>query len=357
MFTNIGTSRFLIYTVFIAILSACGGGSGSDDDDDIIDGTGAGIASPGNGQRISAMNYDFDNNGTPEGLAEMTYDASGFITLIQYTYTDDGTNDTNFNTFSLNFGAEDKTIEYGYDSGGTLISITETTSTERIVSNYTWDIDGLISNSTIQFFNSADVLQNTVRFDLTYQLSNLISWNEEFELTGLPVVELGEGAITYDNNTGLPSMISRTELLGGITEDMALTFLPDGQISSIITTSPDIPNFENTVQFAYALAVNVQGAPEGNLFNRQVFPDDLADTYNWGYSYNGNLLDQQIIDMGSDIVYDAIISFEWENGACQRNFIWAPRAEPNFVAAGKEPFIPASGYVLLDYCDTRGSIM
>jgi hypothetical protein len=311
-------------------------------------------------QRIHFMHYDFDNNGTAEGLAEISYDADGYVTNINYSYTDDGTPDTDFRgIFALDFGNKDETNVYAYDTEGRVSSIIETTSSDRYESYYTWNDDDLITNVRYEYYDSVGALQNIVRFTLTYTGGQLESWDEEFEPTGSAAMPLAEGTITYDVTTGLPNLLSRTESLGGITEESSLAFTSSGQIQTITTTIPSVPDYESSVGFSYAWATHpfvVSGKNrEGDIFNRQANPDDPADTYNWAYSYTDSLLQTQYIDMGSDVVHDATITFEWENGVCKRNFIWAPRAEPNFIATGNEPYVPGTGYSRLDYCDTRGS--
>lgn len=351
------SSISIALTIFV--LSACGGSGGSSSSTTSTtlgtpSDTASGSAGSGNGQRLSAVNYDFDNNGTAEGRAVMSYDANGFITLIDYTYTDDGTTDTDFRTFSLDFGQENKTWEFGYDVDGYLETWIITTATSSTVSNYTWNADNLITNLTIEFYDGAGALQNTVRFDLNYTGTQLDSWDEEFELPGSSPMFLAQGQITYNMMTNLPSQLSRTDM-GGTTEVSDLSFLSGGQISQIITTITGLPTYQAEVSFAYANATNVQGTTEGNIFNRQDNPDDPADTYNWAYSYNGALLDEFYVDMASDTTLDAAISYEWESGECERHFFWQPRTEPNFIADGNAPYIPGTGYAILDYCDTLGS--
>ncbi len=350
------------YSISIAltvlVLSACGGsGSGPSSSSTTLGSPGdaaSGSAGSGNGQRLAAMNYDFDNNGTAEGRAVFTYDTNGFVTSIDYTYSDDGTTDTDFLTFSLDFGQENKTWAFGYDVDGYLQTWVITTSTSRTVSSYTWNADNLVTNLTIEFFDGAGTLQNAVRFDLTYTGTQLDSWEEELEIPGSTPMSLAQGQITYDMMTNLPAQLSRTDM-GGTTEVSALTFLGGGQISHIISTITGVPTYQAEVGFAYALPTNVQNTTEGNIFNRQDSPNDPADTYNWAYSYNGALLDEFYVDMGSDVTLDAAISYEWESGECERHFIWQPRAEPNFIAAGHSPYIPGTGYIILDFCDTLGS--
>lgn len=354
-----GFFHALLYTALLS-LTACNDGDGSPDNPDAGNdptgsGNGNGSGSPGGVQRIRLMHYDFDNNGTPEGRAEASYDSDGFLMSIDYRYRDDGMPDTDFRTFSLGFGAEDRTEDYDYDDEGRIISLAQTTSSSRINNIYTWNDENLITDYTIEIYDSSGGLQNTVRFDLTYESGRLARWNEEFELTGSGATPLAEGEITYDAMTGLPSMLSR-ETSGGSTEDTALTFNAGGQIDSIITTSPDIPGFESSVQFSYADQGNAN-ADAGDILERRALPDDPADNYSWVFTYDGGLLREHLIDMGSDGTHEAVIVSEWEDGTCRQSFIWGPRAEPDFIAEGNEPYIPGTGYARLDYCDTRDSTL
>jgi hypothetical protein len=83
-----------------------------------------------------------------------------------------------------------------------------------------------------------------------------------------------------------------------------------------------------------------------------------SQTIDSNMSADTPLLETQYIDIDSStqVVFDAKITFEWEEGNCQRRFVWAPRAEPNFIATGNEPYVPGTGYARIAYCETRGSI-
>ncbi len=339
-------------------LAACGGSGGGSTTTSTTLGTpsdnASGSAGSGNGQRLAAENYDFDNNGTAEGRAVFSYDENGFITMIEYTYNDDGTTDTDFPTFSLKFSQEESTWEFGYDADGYLTTWIITAPSLRMVSIYTWNTDNLISNVTTEHYDGAGALQNTIRMSLSYTATQLDSWDTEFELTGSSPMFAEQGQITYNTTTNLPSQLTRTDM-SGTTSVSTLLFLGGGQISQIITTIPSLPSYQADVGFAYALATNVQNTTEGNIFYRQANPDDPADTYKRAYSYNGALLDELYVDLGSDTIIDAAVSHEWESGECQRHFFWQPGTEPNFVATGHAPYIPGTGYAILDFCDTLGT--
>lgn len=375
--TRLQNNLVIILALITVSLSACGGGSNTPDPDpdqceEPVGGINPAVSQP----RISAMNYDFDNNGTAEGRAEITYDDDGFVTSINYTYTDDGTIDTDFRgIFSLDFGDENKTKNYEYDCRGRITSIVEMTATARYDSYYTWNNDDQVTNLRYEYYDAMGALTNTVRFDLTYNAGELTDWSEEFEVPGSAPVALAEGDITYDATTNLPELLSRTQSLGGlVTEDSSLTFLSSGQIQTITTTRSDDAAYESGVRFSYAWAghpgIAAGTVREGDRFSRIAEPNDPADNYTWGYSYSNSrtidsnmtadtpLLATQYIDMDptTQVVFDAAITFEWEEGNCRRNFIWAPRAEPNFIASSNEPYVPGTGYARIDYCATRGSI-
>lgn len=343
----------VLLTVFLT-LSACGGGGGSGSspsgtDPDTGDNTPDEPGPPGTGQRVRVVHYDFDHNGTAEGRAELSYDSAGRIERIDYRYSDDGTPDTDFLSFSLDFGAENNTHEYAYDEEGYISSIVMTSPSSRIVNLYTWNDQGLITDYSIEFYAPAGGLQNIVRYELIYDNGQLTGWNETFEPTGMPQSDLAEGVIAYDPVTALPMMISRTGRPGGMREDTDLVFSDGGQVSSLTTTTPSIPAYESNISFVYST--------QGRITERNVLPDDPAQTYSWLFTYNGSLMQQQLIDMGSNGSYEAALSYEWEEGLCAQIMIWAPRAEPNFIATGNEPFIPGTGYARLDYCESTGSTL
>lgn len=362
-----------VFCSFLLTLSACGGGGGSSSGSD-SGGDGSGGGSGGgnaNGgeltrdRRINAIQYDFDNNGAFEGRAALDYDDEGRIEQIRYEYDfDDGVPDTDFRTFSLEFGAENAIYDYSYDDQGRLTSWIITKDTSRLENLYTWNDDNLVTNYRIEFYDGAGGLQNTARFELTYDNGQLVSWNEEFEPTGSAPVSLADATLTYNPGTGLPSLVSRTENLGNVTENMAYAFNANGTIESITTTTPSDPDFENVFQFTYE-DDTLEGIGEYHIAEKRALTDDPADAYSWVYIYSDGspntelddgLLENVMIDMGSDGTFEANIKFDTSIGfECLPVYFWQPRATPNFVAQNHEPFIPATGYVRLDYCDSRGS--
>lgn len=342
----------LLYACLLT-LTACGGGGSDNDNANNTNPPDDDGNTGGNGQRITVIRYDFDNNGTAEGVANLSYDVDGRIERIEYNYNDDGTQDTDFETFSLDFGSENASHDYAYDNQGRLITWIITKDTSRLENLYTWNDGNLLTNYEVEFYDSFGGLQNTVRFAMAYDNGQLISWTEEFD-TGSGAMPLADAMLTYDDVTGLPSVISRTDQLSSVTEDMAYNFLADGKINTITTTNPDIVDFEKTVQFFYA-EETTEEVQEGYIVNRRVMADDPDNNYQWVYIYEDGLLSIQNIDLDSDLTREASITFEWEDGTCQPTYLWQPRAEPNFKAENNEPFIPATGYVKRDYCDTRGS--
>ena len=362
------------------VLTACGGGGGGNNDsanntnppdtttppDD-----GGGGSGNGNGgevprdRRINAIQYDFDNNGAFEGRAALDYDSEGRIEQIRYEYVfDDGVPDTDFRTFSLGFGQEDTTHDYAYDIQGRLESWIITTDGSRQVNLYTWNDDNLVTNYAIEFYDGAGGLQNTVRFDLTYDAGQLGSWSEEVEPTGSGSMALADATLTYDAATGLSSLVSRTDNLSSVTENIAYAFNANGTIERITTTTPSDPDFENVFQFSYE-DETIEGIGEYHIAEKRALTNNPDDAYSWVYIYSDGspntelddgLLENVMIDMNSDGTFEANIKFDYDIGfECLPVYLWQPRAEPNFIAGGHEPFIPATGYVRLDYCDTRGS--
>jgi len=64
-------------------------------------------------RRIRRIDYDYDNNGTPDATATITYDAQGRVVMDEYLYTDDGTPDL----FVL-IRENQVTTEITYDANG-----------------------------------------------------------------------------------------------------------------------------------------------------------------------------------------------------------------------------------------------
>ncbi len=357
--------------VFLLTISACGGGGGDGSGNGSGGGSGGGNGGNADGgevlrdRRINAVQYDFDNNGAFEGRAALDYDREGRIEQIRYEYVfDDGVPDTDFRTFSLEFGAENATHDYTYDDQGRLTTWIITKDTSVLENLYTWNDDNLVTNYRIEFYDGAGGLQNTVRFDLTYDNGQLVSWSEEFEVTGSGSMALADAMLSYDPDTGLPSLVSRIENLGNITENMGYAFNANGTIESITTTTSSDPDFENSFRFTYE-DDTLEGIGEYHIAEKRALTDDPDDAYSWVYNYSDGsantelddgLLENIMIDMGSDGTFEANIKYDYDIGfPCLPVYLWQPRATPNFIAQGHDPFIPATGYVRLDYCDSRGS--
>ena len=301
-------------------LAGCGGGgSGS------TVGTGGGSST---NARVARMLYDFDNNGTPEGVRVATYDAAGRIVQETYTYTDDGTPDADFRTFCLVCieGIDDTisgTVTYTYDAQGQLSTISsQPAGGTATVWSYTRGTDGRVLRVD---FGAANL-------DLTYGGDRL---------TGVTLSSGGTliqtYALTYDSTDRVNTdTIVRS---GNPTPDVwQYSWNAQGFVSQIEATSG--PTFHQRVTFT----VDSAGQPVSRV------QDDLTgtDDYTWNYFHGSNR--RMEVDLGNNGSVDAVVHIESETGPCLPVIAWYPRAEPNFAQPGNGPFRPGTGYVKLPNC-------
>lgn len=334
-----GTSLLLALT-----LSACGGSSGDGPSNTSV-GTSPGVVDTGGGgsanaHRITRMRYDLDNNGTIDSVRTFSYNADGRVVAEHYTYTGDGSPDTDFRNFSIDAPSGSQTTNYTYDSSGLLQlwSIVDA-SGARTDSRYEYGNDKLIDRYTIDTFNAAGGLTGTVYFQMDNMGTRLTDWRLYVDGNSTPSQN---AALTYNAGGQVQSDLL-TVATAGTQTLTTYAYNAAGRIQSVRQSTPSNSAFFSEHAYTYSSANTLSAIiATGNSAN---------DIYRWDYTVNSDGLNTEWrIDLDSNQTVEAIVYIDWESGPCLQTFIWAPRAHPNFVAGGNVPYAPGSGYAVLPTC-------
>ena len=336
--------KFLhLIVIGVLLASGCGGGgSGGNNNNGNGGNPPPGGGSTGTG-RIAQLFYDFDNNGVFEGVAIISYDADGRIISDIYTYTDDGTPDTDFKTFGVSpsgFRKEDRdtswTFEYNADG---------------LLETWTWDIGGGEFLNTIDYsYNASMHVANTSSLIQTNGMSNTLTTIHSYTGTNLDQVQTSvDGTLmstldlSYDGNGLLSSDLQTIDATASqLRRDY--TWRADGQIDAMETTDPDPGrDYETSDNFIYDA--------DDRLVTHQNILNDPADNYSFHFKYDSNnLVSDTEIDMNSDGSIEAIVRAVWEDGPCESVYIWAERLTANFLADANQVYAPGTGYGVFPVC-------
>jgi len=327
-------------TTFIFLLTVTdnGGATSTDEVSIIVNGTSSGGGGTASNRRLSRVLYDLDNNGTVDGVTEFSYDNDGRVIQETYTYTADGTADTDFKSFSIGAPAYNQTVTYTYNGAGLLTTLSTTDPSGRTDMVYDYGADTLVDQLTLEIYNTSGALTEQDNFNLTYNAGQLTAW--DFRLGDNTMIQ--SDALTYNASSQVQSDVL-TQAMGGSQALSEYTYNTAGMIASIHKTKPSSTSYFINVDFEYdAFGLLSARVATGNKFD---------DKYRWDYTYGDNdELQTKAIDLGSNGTPEATVTAEWEDGACRTVFLWAPRAEPNFVANAALPYAPASGYAVIPVC-------
>ncbi len=325
---------FSLSIIALFSVSGCGGGGGgtaSPND----------IATPqGSSQRVVRMRFDYDNNGTFEGLSEFFYDASGRITEERYSYVDDGVADLHqAGTLQSFLGREelDNTTSYTYDANGRLQSWVISDSLNTTTTSYSYDANDLITRvDEVNQSGTGAVLFSSYHM-LDYSGQQLIrhtqyDTSDSSRISTYQIYYDGSGyVVTNQMNSNLSSYESL----------LSYSYLSNGLTDRIDEIAPD-PS--STSELAAEYAYNAAG---------QVTRFDLhvAD-FRWErlFSADGKVSEVRV-DNAMDGSVDAVVMVEWEQAACTPVILWNPRAFVYMKAEPPSPYLPGTGYWLAGHCD------
>jgi len=222
---------------------------------------------------------------------------------------------------------------YDFESNG-FVAVTE---------RFTYDNDGRVTE--IDFmpadgasrFPGGDVLP----FSCTQQVTG---WNEIvtniIPIDGLPdLVTQDVIALAYGANN-LPQTRTETKQYGG-TNTITYTW-DDGGFA--LESSEADSNLDDTRENVYTYT------DAGKIESRtEVFRGNTQNQTLYNYDTDNRL--ENIIYDTSPFTPDTTINIEWESASCQPTMMWATGAEASFIASGNEPYIPATGYFQLNFCN------
>ena len=343
------TSR-LSAPLIALLLAACGGGGGEGGPaagggtSPVGGGTTAGDgaadtpAAGTTGMRVKRIRFDLDNNGVADGVKEFAYDAAGFLVSEEYVYTGDGTPDADLLSsvgLTLNFTGkddEDERITYEYDANGRLQKWSATSASGTQGFTYTYD--------ALDRVTQADM--GGVRYDISYTGSELSAYDGFIGTSATPFTR---NTLTYDG-AGRVARATGLDTRSGLETHIDFTFRADGAIVSRHQTSPDIPGFFGTFDFAYGSSMEPVAVTQTSSVSGALRVDNSLDAAGRGI--------RSEFDMFADGTVDAAIDIEWESGKCESVLFWAPGTIVSGSAAADVPFGAGTGYAYLAGCRHAG---
>ncbi len=292
--------------------------------------------------RVLTYRYDYDNNGVFEATADYHYDTSGRVDIVSYTYTDDGTTDANFESFSLRPGNHElaQTTTYTYYPDGLLEQLVYDDTDSRTELNFTWRSDAQIDNALFNTFDSSGGLIARLEFRPDFDTDNKLTGWQSFNLPNTDVLQ--ELTISYDNNNQISKDLWTISPATGLQEERTFTWRSNGQIDRLDSINPD-PNsdYQASVDFIY---------DTNNRLTETIhtLPDQV---YSWVYVYDtSGQLTTQWIDLDNDDTYEAKIEIAWEEAPCEPVIFWAPRTESGLRKPAGANYHNGDGHTPLGVC-------
>jgi YD repeat-containing protein len=330
-----------MYRAFLILflLAGCGGGGTQDNTTTENEDNDSSIDAQTN-QRVVRMRYDYDNNGTFEGLSEFFYDTSGRITQERYTYVDDGDDDLHIaGTLQSYLGREDldNTTTYTYDANGRLQTWEISDNQGATTISYTYNVDDLISradevneNSTgAELFNAYHVLEYSGMQLIKHAYYNgsdsslLHTYHIDYDSSGYVITNQ-----MTSNLSAYESILSYTYLSSGLT-DRIDEIAPDASSSSVIAAEYAYNDAEQVTRF---------DLHTGDFGWERLFDSD------------GRVSEVQV-DTSLDGSVDAVVTIEWEQAVCTPVMLWNARAFVYTKADPTSPYLPGTGYWRSGHCD------
>lgn len=316
-------------------LTGCGGGddgaaAGSGAGTGAGTGTGASTATP---QRVARLRYDFDANGVVEGELVVTYDAVGRVATETYTYTDDGTPDTVFGSFSIGAAQQNFANTYRYDANDRLQQLVMVEAGNTITSTYGRDAEGWVTALDMAFADSS--LPYSLVFTVTP--SGALPTQVLMQITAAGTTQdVQRHDLAYDA-AGRVSTDTTTTLSTGSSTALAYTWDASGHAQTITQTDGN-----GATVSTVTLERDASNRPLSRLTTQA-----MGSPYRWRWDYTALTW---TIDLGDNGSTEAIVHTVLESGPCLPTVMWQPGAEPNAPASDTLPVIPGAGYAVLPYC-------
>ncbi|HHJ16662.1 MAG TPA: hypothetical protein ENJ80_08200 [Gammaproteobacteria bacterium] len=290
--------------------------------------------------RVTRVDYDYDNNGTVDATDAISYDANGRVNLTTYLYSDDGTPDI------LNLrdsGTIEESNSFAYDSDGNVTSFVVDRQWVRIETNSSYDAAGLLTRVDFQLFNSAGAQTTSLFWTFSYTGQQLDTVNSFIGPGNLLANTLD---FTYAANGLLETSVLASDSLNATT---TFTWRPDGQLDTLDTQS------DNGASSTAALVYDAAGLQQTRIWRNAGqgfgYSEILERNYIRSVSYDAQNRPSTVsYDQDSDGSVDATVTFTWETAPCIPATLWAPNGFPNFVRDAARPFVPGTGFFVTENC-------
>jgi len=303
-------------------------------------GPGGSAGGAGFSNRITRVDYDYDNNGVIDATDTISYDADGRVSLASYGYNDDGTPDI-LNLRDASVVQETNTFTYDSDGNVTLFVVDR--QFQRIESSARYDTSGLLTRQDFQILDGSGAQTTALYWDFSYTGQRLDQVDSFFGSGATPATTL---VLSYDAN-GLPS----TSRITGGTLDATTTFSwrADGQLDSLDTQSGN--GDSSSVIIAYDAQGLQQTQTWSNVGQGFGFSEITGRNYIRSITYDAQNRPLVVsYDQDADGSIDATVTRSWESAPCIPAILWAPNGFPNFIRDAARPFVPGTGFFATQFC-------
>jgi hypothetical protein len=287
--------------------------------------------------RVARMRYDYDNNGTYEGLTEFFYDSSGRLTQERYSYTEDGEVDRHIpGTIQSSLGREDldNTVIYTYNSDGLLQSWVVRDSQLGALTRYIYDANNMLTRvDNVKEDNTGAVLSSTYHsLEYTDQRLTRHTHHNTDDSSLLYTYE-----IEYDY-AGYVSSTLMTSNPPGMESRYVPYYFVNGLIEDVELSSQGSKNL--ALECSY------------NALNQKVRSDVWQDGFSFEYIYGDNVKISEVrADYGQDGVIETVVAIEWEQGVCEPVVRWNVMSHSCVEIDPSSPYQPGAGYLYTGHCD------
>jgi hypothetical protein len=339
------TNILSLLLLMVLLVSGCGGGGDSSDENETSNETDTTNDTTDNDTssdsttnlRVARMRYDYDNNGTYEGLSEFFYDSNGRLSEERYSYIDDGEGDQHIaGTIQSWLGREnqDNTVTYAYNTAGLLQSWIARDSQGGATTTYTYDADNMLTrvdnvledgvggvlSSTYHSLEYTDQQLTRHTHHNTDDSSLLFTYEIEYDFAGYVI-----STLMTSNPPGAELLYTPNYFANGLIEDVELTS-----------------------QGSTGLALECSY----NALNQKVRSDVQQGGFSFEYTYGDNVKITEVrADVGQDGVIETVVAIEWEQGLCEPVVRWNAMSHSCTEIDPSSPYQPGAGYLYTGHCD------
>lgn len=296
-------------------------------------------------RRVRSIQWDYDNNGTPEVVTNFTYDLSGRTTMAISTYTDDGVADI-YRIAGLGPSTPQETTTIGYDTNGRVTSVNFIYSSSRSEITYIYDTSSLLTRTDLTSFDAATAGNAISRsfFTYVYTAQRMDRWSIFSALNNQPFPSQPSATRDFTYNAGGLPVIDLYSF-GPAPERIIYEWRPDGQLDLRRSTLASNGSIVSNYDYIYDTLGRLVSEVRTGLASSR----DSNLTITRTYDVNG-LIQQDSYDLVPLASVDATLSVIWEDGACVHSYAWLPGTIPNFVQQAGLPYTPGTGFFRISRC-------